>query len=103
MNEEFCDDVRKMKKSFFYFFFLRDLEEKNLSKNLNEKNIRMSKYKKNLNFQNFENSAAISIKNLKIDSIIFSKIKILFKYCLSKLFYLKSLFFIFASVSFVFN
>ena len=21
MNEKFCDDVRKMKKSFFYFFF----------------------------------------------------------------------------------
>ena len=91
-----------MKKSIFHFF-LRNLKKKSLSKNLNEKNVRLNEYKKKLNFQHFEKQIAISVKNLKIDSIIFSKIKIFFKCCLSKLFYLKSLFFIQTSVSFVFS
>ena len=82
---------------------MRNSKKKSLSKNLNEKNVRLNEYKKKLNFQHFEKQIAISVKNLKIDSIIFSKIKILFKCCLSKLFYLKSLFFIQISVSFVFN
>ena len=103
LNEKFNDNVRKMKKSFFHFFFLRNLKKKSFSKNLNEKNVRLNEYKKKLNFQHFEKQIAISVKNLKIDSIIFSKIKIFFKCCLSKLFYLKSLFFIQTSVSFVFS
>ena len=93
----------KNEKIVFSFFFLRNLRKRSLSKNLNEKNVRLNEYKKKLNFQHFEKQIAISIKNLKINSIIFSKIKILFKCCLSKLFYLKSLFFIQTSVSFVFN
>ena len=90
-------------KNRFFIFFLRNLKKKSFSKNLNEKNVRLNKYKKKLNFQHFEKQIAISVKNLKIDSIIFSKIKILFKCCLSKLFYLKSLFFIQTSISFVFS
>ena len=103
LNEKFCDDVRKMTKSFFHFFFLRNSKKKSLSKNLNEKNVRLNEYKKKLNFQHFEKQIAISVKNLKIDSIIFSKIKIFFKCCLSKLFYSESLFFIQTSISFVFS
>ena len=102
MNEKFCDDVRKMKKSFFYFFVCV-IWKKKFSKNLNEKNVRLNEYKKKLNFQHFEKQIAISIKNLKIDSIIFSKIKIFFKCYLSKLFYLKSLFSARTSISFIFS
>ena len=82
---------------------MRNSKKKFFSKKLNEKNVCLNEYKKKLNFQHFEKQIAISVKNLKIDSIIFSKIKIFFKCCLSKLFYLKSLFFIQTSVSFVFS
>ena len=100
--KNFVMTYEKWRNRFFDFFFCV-IQKKNLSKNLNEKNVRLNEYKKKLNFQHFEKQIAISIKNLKINSIIFSKIKILFKCCLSKLFYLKSLFFIQTSISFVFN